>query len=641
MAKSNQVRFEYVGDGATRTFAVPFTYINPEDVEVYVNGSLKTGTLSPGFVQVQSAPAVGAAVVVQRSTEARIPLHSFQHGSPLLPGLMDDNFRQTLYAVEEATGVSERALSTADTAQQTSEQAILDSAQAVLDSAAAVQTANQADTKADSALSTAGSASSAAAAAVSTAGNALSTANSATGTANQAAQDAQQALTDAGAAVDTANAALQAANQAEQKADSAIGTAGTASYNATVALSTANTAIGQADSAVQTANQAELVADSAQQAAAGAVSTAGAAEAAALTAVGTANAIDGKAQTALDNSVDAVQRVGVVEGTIANLEAGGVTSFNGRVGSIVPEAGDYAVQDISGLSTALSAKADTSSLKAVATTGDFNDLTNKPAAPQSMTQVQAEDSGSTAFRLVSGQRIWQAISKWWDGIGTAFGKTLLGSADAAAARGSLGLGTAATVNIVASNTDHTEGRVLRVGSGGWMGQISRSPEALGYPQSWAENITSVIGANATDNGVNIHSAGIHFATADTWGRLRVSYNQPRAWVQGGLSTNGTGWTAELTHSGNLQSNTGSSTQYPMSQKATTDAINARGFVDASGVLTAQSGALSNTISSFLQATTQADARSRLALGTAATANSTISTAGPSGGVNGDIWFQIE
>lgn len=64
------------------------------------------------------------------------------------------------------------------------------------------------------------------------------------------------------------------------------------------------------------------------------------------------------------------------------------------------------------------------------------------------TQAQAEDLASSTARVWTPRRIVNVISKWWSTIGTAFGKTLLGSANAAAARTSLGLGTAATSDVV-------------------------------------------------------------------------------------------------------------------------------------------------------------------------------------------------
>ena len=53
----------------------------------------------------------------------------------------------------------------------------------------------------------------------------------------------------------------------------------------------------------------------------------------------------------------------------------------------------------------------------VATSGSYDDLKDKPvipAAADQLTQEQAEDSGSTLFGLLSGQRIRQAILGWWN-----------------------------------------------------------------------------------------------------------------------------------------------------------------------------------------------------------------------------------
>lgn len=254
----------------------------------------------------------------------------------------------------------------------------------------------------------------------------------------------------------------------------------------------------------------------------------------------------------------------------------------------------------------------------------------KGKAAEELTQAQVESSASTGFGLVSGQRIWQAISKWWEGIGTVFGKTLLGSANAAAARTTLGLGTAATRNV---GTD--SGNVMEVGAGGWLGRAGSDSYILGYPQNQSQSISQIYQTDEEDEGVQGYVASIHFASYDSWGRVRVSHSDPRAWVQGGVASVGSGWTAELLTTGTILSTTGQSTDYPMTQKAVTDAINARGFEDASGVLTAQSGDLSNAISNFLQATTQADAKSRLGV-----PNITVSTRNPSGGANGDIWFKV-
>ena len=137
------------------------------------------------------------------------------------------------------------------------------------------------------------------------------------------------------------------------------------------------------------------------------------------------------------------------------------------------------------------------------------------------------------------------------------------------------IGTAATANLTTSNIDGTVGRVLKVGDGGWMGQGLITTEALGYPASNNDitNQTKVIRSQVNDNGVAPFVAGIHFSSAGTWGRLRVAYKAPAAWIQGGNAPEGTGWTSQVVLSSNLLQTTGTSTDFPMSQKAVTDALN--------------------------------------------------------------------
>ncbi|NLY14594.1 MAG: hypothetical protein GXZ10_13385 [Gammaproteobacteria bacterium] len=136
------------------------------------------------------------------------------------------------------------------------------------------------------------------------------------------------------------------------------------------------------------------------------------------------------------------------------------------------------------------------------------------------------------------------------------------------------LGTAATADLTTSNTDGTAGRVLKVGDGGWMGMGEERSDPYEYPASVddATNQTKVIYSRSIDNGVSTFAAGIHFASRNSWGRLRVGHYSPAAWIQGGLASSGTGWTSQVVLSANLLQTTGSSVELPMSQAATTAAI---------------------------------------------------------------------
>jgi hypothetical protein len=99
------------------------------------------------------------------------------------------------------------------------------------------------------------------------------------------------------------------------------------------------------------------------------------------------------ADTALDTRVDALEAAppahthpqsdvtGLVSDLAAldtrldTLEAGGtgVASFNGRTGTVVPVAGDYAVADVTGLTAALAGKADDADVTAEAATRAADD----------------------------------------------------------------------------------------------------------------------------------------------------------------------------------------------------------------------------------------------------------------------------
>lgn len=108
-----------------------------------------------------------------------------------------------------------------------------------------------------------------------------------------------------------------------------------------------------------------------------------------------------------------------------------------------------------------------------------------------------------------------------------------------------GLGTSATKNVGTSDGD-----VLGVGAGGWLGSASTDSYMSGYPTSLSNNITQVYRRETTDGVIPAYATGFHFAAADTWGRLRVEYSEPNAWIQGGTTDGSVGWTAKLYHSEN-------------------------------------------------------------------------------------------
>jgi hypothetical protein len=171
---------------------------------------------------------------------------------------------------------------------------------------------------------------------------------------------------------------------------------------------------------------------------------------------------------------------------------------------------------------------------------------------ETVSQAEAEAGTATTRRAWTAQRVRQAIVAWWNGVSSAWGRGFVASADAAAGRTALELGNAAVANVQSSPTDTTAGALMAVGAGGWMGRASENSYIVGFPQSIANNISQVYRRADIDNGVPAFSASFHIAASDTWGRLRVGFQTSQAWIQGGVA-NGSGWTAELYHTGNVSS----------------------------------------------------------------------------------------
>jgi hypothetical protein len=92
----------YTGNGSTTQFAVPFGYIRREHVAVTVAGSAATFTWVNGsLIQMDAAPANGAAVVVYRTTPLSAPLVNFSDGSTLVAADLDTNATQSIYTQQE------------------------------------------------------------------------------------------------------------------------------------------------------------------------------------------------------------------------------------------------------------------------------------------------------------------------------------------------------------------------------------------------------------------------------------------------------------------------------------------------------------------------------------------------------------
>ena len=104
---------------------------------------------------------------------------------------------------------------------------------------------------------------------------------------------------------------------------------------------------------------------------------------------------------------------------------------------------DYTTSEQTKLGALPTNAALTTTLSGKASTGDarFTDAREWTAA--TVDQAEAEAGAATTRRAWTALRVRQAITAWWNGISSVFGRGLVASADAAAGRSALGLGSAA------------------------------------------------------------------------------------------------------------------------------------------------------------------------------------------------------
>ena len=175
----------YTGDGSTVLYSFTFPYIEVTDINVSVDGvdqdlTTEYTLANATTIEFVTAPAVGTAIRIYRTTGLDDVSSVFYPGSAIRARDLNDNFTQTLYVVQENTanaGAAESAanaaaasaasaaqsssdaVAAANTATTQANQAITDAAAASAlattadtNASSAVATANAADTKADSAL---------------------------------------------------------------------------------------------------------------------------------------------------------------------------------------------------------------------------------------------------------------------------------------------------------------------------------------------------------------------------------------------------------------------------------------------------------------------------------------------------------
>jgi hypothetical protein len=101
----------YTGNGTNKLFSITFPYLNESDIDVYLNGTLQTITTqyflaNATTVEFVTAPPVGAAVLLDRSTNDTTLQATFFPGSSIKAADLNFNFDQVLYLSQETANIA-------------------------------------------------------------------------------------------------------------------------------------------------------------------------------------------------------------------------------------------------------------------------------------------------------------------------------------------------------------------------------------------------------------------------------------------------------------------------------------------------------------------------------------------------------
>lgn len=100
MSTTNSV--SYTGDGVTGTFTIPFDFLRPSDLTLYVAGVSAPFTVSGTTMTPTTVPANGASVVISRVTAVDERVTEFFDDGAITAENLNDQFDQVLFAVQDA-----------------------------------------------------------------------------------------------------------------------------------------------------------------------------------------------------------------------------------------------------------------------------------------------------------------------------------------------------------------------------------------------------------------------------------------------------------------------------------------------------------------------------------------------------------
>lgn len=101
----------YSGNGTQTDFAVPFSYLDQDEVVVTrANGAVTYTYPSPNVIRLSAPLAVGDSLRIERITSVASAKVVYTNGGNVTAGMLNTSFNQLLYAVQEANDVAGRSI---------------------------------------------------------------------------------------------------------------------------------------------------------------------------------------------------------------------------------------------------------------------------------------------------------------------------------------------------------------------------------------------------------------------------------------------------------------------------------------------------------------------------------------------------
>ena len=355
---------EFIGDGVTQTYTIPFSYVKRSEVNVFVGGTQTSAFefLTDATINITAAPASGTVVRISRTTDLETRAVDFVAGAVLSEEDLDTAVIQVFNGAQEAVDKSNEALFKTPDGKWDAQSRVIKNLATPVNASDAVtknwaETAlssqlAQATTQATNAASSATSAAASAASATTSASTATTKANEASSSATSAAASAvtaggsaATAVANAATSTTQANTATTKASEASTSASNAATSATSASTNAGVATSAAATSTAQATSATASAGSATASASSAATSASNANTSANSAATSASLAQGYRDTTLGYKNSAATSATDALSSKNAAATSASNAATsatGAATSASNASASAVSAASSAA-----------------------------------------------------------------------------------------------------------------------------------------------------------------------------------------------------------------------------------------------------------------------------------------------------------